>query len=96
VRFTTEQSDETGYLDGREWDEAEDSYEEDLQPYGNGWFKYQFKTQGDLTEIHLMDNGGADIPKEYIVSKLTDTELQYYEKDRKSNSFSFTKVVVAN
>ena len=95
VRFTTEQSDETGYLYGREWDEAEEVYEEDLQPHGNGWFKYQFKTQGDLTEIHLMDNGGADIPKEYIVSKLTDTELQYYEKDRKSNSFSFTKVVVA-
>ena len=94
VRFTTEQSDETGYLYGREWNEADDVFEEDLRPYGNGWFKYQFKSTGDLTEIHLMDNGGADIPKIYVVSKLTDTELQYYEKDRKSNSFSFSKVVV--
>ena len=96
VRFTTEQSDEAGYLYGREWDEADDVTEQDLQPYGNGWFKYQLETKGDLHEIHLMDNDGAEIPKEYIVSKLTSTELEYYEKDRKNNSFSFSKVVVAN
>jgi len=93
VRFTTEQSDETGYLYGREWDEADDVYEEDLKPYGNGWFKYNFETKGNLTEIHLMDNGGAEIPKIYVVSKLTDTDLEYYEKDRKNNKFYFSKVV---
>ena len=93
VRFTTEQSDEAGYLYGREWDEAEDIYEEDLRPYGNGWFKYLFETNGNLTEIHLMDNGGAEIPKVYIVSKLTSTTLEYYEKDHKSISFSFQKMV---
>ena len=38
VRFTDEQSDETGYFYGREWDVAEDVHEEDLVPYGNGWF----------------------------------------------------------
>lgn len=93
VRFTTEQSDEAGYLYGREWDEAEDIYEEDLLPHGNGWFKYLFETNGNLTEIHLMDNGGAEIPKVYIVSKLTSTTLEYYEKDHKSISFSFQKMV---
>lgn len=94
VRFTTEQSDEAGYLYGREWDEAEDTHEEDLQPYGNGWFKYKFETKGDLHEIHLMDNDGAVIPKEYIVTTLTDSKLEYYEKDRKNNKFYFSKVVV--
>ena len=94
VRFTTEQSDETGYLYGREWDEAEEVYEEDLTPHGNGWFKYKFETKGDLHEIHLMDNGGAEIPKEYIVTTLTDSKLEYYEKDRKNNKFYFSKVVV--
>ena len=59
VRFTTEQSDETSYLYGREWDEAEDVFEEDLLPYGNGWFKYKFESNGKLTEIHLMDHAGA-------------------------------------
>ena len=93
VRFTTEQSDEAGYLYGREWDEAEDIYEEDLLPHGNGWFKYLFETNGNLTEIHLMDNGGAEIPKVYTVSKLTSTTLEYYEKDHKSISFSFQKMV---
>ena len=95
VRFTTEQSDETGYLYGREWDEAQDIFEEDLQQHGNGWFKYEFKTTGDLTEIHLMDNGGAEIPKVYVVSKLTDTALEYYEKENKKAKFSFSKVVIA-
>ena len=94
VRFTTEQSDETGYLYGREWDEAEDITEDDLLPKGNGWFKYLFETTGSLTEIHLMDNGGAEIPKVYVVTVLTDTELSYYEKDHKSIKFSFSKVVV--
>ena len=99
VRFTTEQSDETGYFLGCEWDEAEDVTEQDRidarnkQGYpGNGWFKYQFKSTGDLTEIHLMDNGGAEIPKIYVVSKLTDTDLVYYEKEYPSIKFNFTKV----
>lgn len=93
VRFTTEQSDEPKYLYGREWDEAEDVYEEDLTPYGNGWFKYWFETNGGLHELHLMDNDGAVIPKEYIVSVLTDTRLEYYEKDNKSRKTYFNKVV---
>ena len=76
VRFTAEQ-DETGeYKYGRQWNESEDIYEEDLKPYGNGWFKYKL-VKSDLTEIHLMDNGGADIPKVYVVVKLNEYELQY-------------------
>lgn len=101
VRFTTEQSDEAGYLYGREWDESEDIYEQDLLDYlskygihGNGWFKYLFETDNQkLTEIHLMDNGGAEIPKIYVVTKLTSTTLEYYEKDHKTISFSFQKMV---
>lgn len=104
VRFTTEQSDETGYLYGREWNE--DEWYEDT-PYedflieqrnkqgfpGNGWFKYKFETKGDLHEIHLFDNQGAEIPKEYIVSTLTSSSLTYYEKDYPSSKFYFSKVV---
>ena len=94
VRFTDEQADEPGYFYGREWEEAEDVFEEDLTPYGNGWFKYLFETEdGGLTEIHLMDNGGAEIPKVYVVSKLTETDLEYYEKDRKQVKFYFEKVL---
>ena len=93
VRFTEERSDEYPYFYGREWDEAEDIFEEDLLEHGNGWFKYKFENNGNLTEIHLMDNGGAEIPKVYVVSKLTETDLEYYEKDRSYNKFYFKKVV---
>lgn len=105
VRFTTEQSDETGYLYGREWneyygDEDQAVYESDLFEsletlgvHGDGWFKYKFETNGNITEIHLMDNGGAEIPKVYIVSKLTDTELVYYEKEYKNLTYQFSRIV---
>ena len=90
VRFTAEQ-DETGeYKYGRQWNESEDIYEEDLVPYGNGWFKYKL-VKSDLTEIHLMDNGGTEVPKVYVVTKLTDTELQY--KDNFGTTHLFDKVV---
>ena len=36
--------------------------------------------KSDLTEIHLMVNGGASIPKVYVVQKLTDTELEYRDE----------------
>ncbi|MCM1034289.1 MAG: hypothetical protein NC038_02415 [Paludibacter sp.] len=87
--YTTE-SDETGsYQYGKEWDESEDVYESDLTPYGNGWFKWQL-VQSDLTQLHLMDNHGAEIPKVYTVTHLDDSKLIY--KDNFNKSYSFSKV----
>ena len=87
VRFTTERSSEYPYYLGLE----------ELGHPGNGWFKYEFKTSGgDLTEIHLMDNEGAEIPKIYIVSRLTSDKLEYYEKDHSSSKYYFSKVVTTN
>ena len=100
VRFTSEKSDEASYLLGCEWNEAEDVHESDrlearekVGHPGNGWFKYELKTSGSLTEIHLTDNDGAEIPKIYVVTKLTSTDLEYHEKDKENWKFSFTKVV---
>lgn len=90
VRFTNEQDDKGEYKYGREWDESEDIFESDLKPYGNGWFKYKL-VQSDLTEIHLMDNSGAEIPKVYQVLKLTAGELQY--KDDFGTTHTFDKVL---
>lgn len=90
IRFTNEQDDKGEYKYGREWDESEDIFESDLKPYGNGWFKYKL-VKSDLTEIHLMDNGGADIPKVYQVLKLTAGELQY--KDDFGTTHTFDKVL---
>ena len=91
VRFTSE-ADETGeYKYGREWDEGDDVLEGDLTPYGNGWFKYKL-VKSDLTEIHLMDNGGANIPKVYQVVKLTAGELEY--RDEYKNTHRFEKLLI--
>ena len=91
VRFLTERAD-SEYKYGYEWDEADDVLESYVleQKHGNGWFKWKL-VKADLTEIHLMDNGGAEIPKVYTVTKLTDTELQY--KDDFGVKHSFSKVV---
>lgn len=93
VRFKTEKvTDNPGYMYGCEWDEADEIYEEDLEFHGNGWFKYLLEVK-NLHELHLMDNHGAEIPKEYVVTKLTADRLEYYEKDMPSSKFTFTKVV---
>ena len=94
VRFTAEKDSTGVYKFGYEWDEGDGVFESDRtnidSKYGNGWFKWKL-VKADLTEIHLMENGGADIPKVYTVRKLTDTEL-LYEDDFK-NVHSFQKMV---
>ena len=67
-------------------------YEDDLVYHGNGWFKYRLNEK-ELLEIHKMDYGWADIPKVYIVSILTSSNLNYYEKDQTSIKFKFTKII---
>ena len=86
VRFTSEKDDTGEYKYGREWDESEDTFESDLKPYGNGWFKYKL-VKSDLTEIHLMDNGGAEEPKVYVVQKLTGYELTYKDNFGKTHYY---------
>ena len=91
VCFTTEWDDSKEYQYGYEWNEAEDVFPSDLKKYGDGWFKWKLVTS-DLTEIHLMDNGGADIPKVYTVTELTDTKLVYQDEHKVKHTFE--KVVL--
>ena len=90
MRFTAEKDSTGVYKYGCEWNEGEGVSESDLTKYGNGWFKWKLGKAG-LTEIDLMENGGAELLKVYTVSKLTDTELQY--KDDFKVTHSFQKVV---
>ena len=88
VRFTDEPAGEYKY--GYEWNEGEGVFESDLKQYGNGWFKYKL-VQNNLKEIHLMENGSADIPKIYTVLQLTEDVLKY--KDDRGVITTFVKVV---
>ena len=86
--YTTEPADED-FCWGREWNEAEDIYEEDLMPYGNGWFKWK-KTDNDVIEWHATDNHSAFIPYEYKVLQLNETEL-YFKEVRDAQKQRFRK-----
>jgi len=95
VRFTTESAADikAGYLWGYEWgDFGDDVTESDVlnDKHGNGWFMYQLSAD-ELLEIHKMNEGWADIPKVYIVTALTSSQLTYYLKDYKNEKVSFTK-----
>ena len=90
VRFTAEKDSTGEYKYGCEWNEGEGIFEEYLTKYGNGWFKYKL-VKSDLTEIHLMDNDGAEIFKVYTVLYLTEDVLEY--KDDHGITTTFTKVV---
>lgn len=100
VRFTSEQSDEAGFLLAREWTTSDDKKEQDLIDQrtkdgfpGNGWFKYQLASDGTtLKDIHLTKNGSSEIPKYYTITKLDSKKLEFYEKQYSTSKFSFTKV----
>ena len=79
VRFTDELAGEYKY--GYEWNEGEGTFESDLKQYGNGWFKYKL-VNSNLTEIHLTDNGFADVPKVYRIVELNEYELQYEDRGK--------------
>jgi len=93
MRFLTadEEAKEGDYFFGKEWDEGDDVYEDDLKYKGNGWFKW--KIDGTtLSIIEHMDAGWADVPKTYTIDKLTATELVIYEPDEKKDKDTYRKV----
>jgi hypothetical protein len=75
--YTSEPAGE-GYCWGREWDTSEDIYEEDLTPYGNGWFKWK-KEDEAVVEIQMTEINGTIIPYEYNVLQLNTEQLQFKE-----------------
>ena len=95
LRFTNEKNETGENTDykyyGYEWDESEGTMESDIQAdkHGNGWFLWKVEKTA-LNELHLMSNGGALIPKNYTITKLTDSELQFQDDFGKH---SYNKVV---
>lgn len=79
-----------GYCWGREWNTSEDIYEEDLLPYGNGWFKWKKEEQA-VIEFQMTDIQGAVIPYEYKVLKL-DVDQLHYKENFSSKQHLFRKI----
>lgn len=70
VYYDDPDDDEEGYFWGKEWDEADEVYEEDLLYHGNGWFRWH-KENNRLTELHTMDVQDVPIAKIWKVRHLS-------------------------
>ena len=95
VRYMEQQADTATYEWGKEWDLDQSVTEDRLKYHGNGWFKYELKyvdNQNRLTQINMMDNGGAEIPQVYIVTVLSDGRLEYYKEGYPKEKQYYNKV----
>ena len=71
-------------VNGSTWDTADDVTEEEGQP-----FRWELKMD-NLTHIHIMEMG-ADVPKSYTVTELTDNVLVYEDIYGKEHNFERVK-----
>lgn len=89
--YTTETTEDGTHQYGYTWDESDDVFEKDVlsERYGNGWFKWKIEKR-DLIQIHLMENEGADIRKEYTITSLTENMLVYEETLKSGSKIKYT------
>ena len=66
------------YYWGREWNTSDDILEEDLTPYGNGWFKWK-KDGNNVVELHMTEHQIVSVPYEYKMLRLSNQEMRYKE-----------------
>ena len=81
---------EDGTYWGKEWDEKDDVYEEDLSYHGNGWFRWSLRN-GKLEEYATMDSRDVPIAKEYKVRHLSADSLVYEEMRHGNRDFRFVR-----
>lgn len=79
---------EEGFFWGKEWDESQSIYEDDLIYHGNGWFKWS-KTKKEMTEINMSDQEMV-VPNQYTIDKLNDSVYIY--KKTPNRVFSYHRI----
>lgn len=67
---------------GKEWDEAEDVQEEDLNYHGNGWFRWE-KHRNELREYATMDAQDMPIHRKYELKFVSPDTVIFCEPDYK-------------
>jgi len=87
--------DDEGYFWGKEWDESDEVFEEDLMYHGNGWFRWR-KEKNQLTELHTMDAQDVPIAKiwkvQHLSSNAPNDSMIVINTERKSQCFHFTRM----
>lgn len=79
---------EEGLFWGKEWDESQNIFEDDLAYHGNGWFKWS-KTKKEMMEIYMSDQEMM-VPAQYTIDKLNDSIYIY--KKTPNRVFSFHRI----
>ena len=80
--FYVYRSDGTGYT----WDEADDISEAEAQAF-------TWEVDGsEMIHIHLTETGTAEVPKYYIITALSSSELRYHDAYVTSKTYTFIKV----
>ncbi len=62
--------DREGYFWGKEWDEDDDVFEEDLCYHGNGWFIWK-KQKNRIIEVSMSEYNEMMVPQEYDILSIT-------------------------
>lgn len=76
---------------GKEWDESEDVFEEDLNYHGNSWFRWEKKGK-ILREYATMDMDDVPIHHAFTIKKGSTDTLIYHELDYKKIVYHFVRV----
>lgn len=76
---------------GKEWDESDDVYEEDLMYHGNGWFRWVKKGRY-IHEYATMDIADVPIFREYKVKRLNKDSFVYFEPEYRKFIYRFARV----
>jgi len=95
VRFLEQRADTATFEWGKEWNVDQKVYEDRLEDYGNGWFKYELKfvdNQNKLTQVNMMEQNQAAIPQVYVVTLLNSKRLEYYKDGYKNEKKAYNKV----
>lgn len=94
---------EDGYYWGKEWQENDDVFEEDLVYHGNGWFKWK-REKNELIELHVMTVSKAVVPKRWNIKikkckmsdsraiKLDADSIIFSEKEFSANKYRFGRI----
>ena len=77
---------------GKEWDESEDVFEEDLNYHGNGWFRWE-KRGKTLHEYATMDARDVFIHHAYRILFSSADSLSYHETEHKEMTYSFVRII---
>ncbi len=88
--FYDDYDEETGMFWGKEWNEAEDVFEWDLNYHGNGWFRWE-KKKSTLRIYATMDARDVPIHRAYKILVSTADSLVLQDAEYKNIIHRFTK-----